>query len=124
MHSPSPSFPSFIPTSPQISLYDESNSRFHGLSQNPYVYPSDELEAIRLDALQYVVKGLYRKNILVPVSKKANKILDLGAGSGILHSPYMILNWSFGDWDYFLSDFSASFRFGLSSSSCSSRFLL
>jgi hypothetical protein len=88
MHSPSPSFPSFIPTSPQISLYDESNSRFHGLSQNPYVYPSDELEAIRLDALQYVVKGLYRKNILVPVSKKANKILDLGAGSGILHCPY------------------------------------
>jgi hypothetical protein len=64
----------------QISSNDH---RFHGIVDNPYIYPSDEDEVVRLDATHYVVKLLYGGNVLVPITQKAEKILDIGTGSGI-----------------------------------------
>jgi hypothetical protein len=57
------------------------DSRYHGIPDNPYYYPADEEEAVRLDALQVVVRKLYGRNVLVPLSEPT-QIIDLGTGSG------------------------------------------
>jgi len=49
---------------------------------NPYCLPCDDDEIDRLDELHYVVKATYGWNVLAPISPKANKIIDVGTGSG------------------------------------------
>jgi hypothetical protein len=56
--------------------------RYHGMDHNPYPLPNDDEEVVRLDELQFVVRGLYRANVLAPISPKATKIVDIGTGSG------------------------------------------
>lgn len=59
-------------------------NRCHGLADNPYPYPSDELEAHRLDRMNDIFVLLYGSNVLVPISNTpVTQILDLGTGSGL-----------------------------------------
>jgi len=71
-------------------FFASDNDRFHGIPENPYLWPSDADESHRLDATHYVVKFLYRRNVLVPVSKKATLILDVGTGSGSCPSKFVL----------------------------------
>jgi hypothetical protein len=59
--------------------------RIHGISGNPYLYPCDEMEKVRLDAMQYIVHSTYKTNVLVPIIRRPTLILDVGTGSGTLH---------------------------------------
>lgn len=56
--------------------------RYHGVAHSPYFLPCDDDEQIRLDALQYAVRNIYGKNVLVPLPRKPTLILDVGTGSG------------------------------------------
>jgi hypothetical protein len=56
--------------------------RYHGMEYNPYPLPNDDEEVVRLDELQFVVRGLYGANVLAPISPKATRIVDVGTGSG------------------------------------------
>jgi SAM-dependent methyltransferase len=51
--------------------------------------------------MQYVVRRLYGRNILVPITKKATRILDIGAGSGKI-STLRLLN--VGTWAIEVAD--------------------
>jgi hypothetical protein len=59
-------------------------NRYHGLTDNPYFFPSDDREAARLDTMHDIFRLLFNgKNVLVPIKDvPGTKILDLGAGSG------------------------------------------
>ena len=52
------------------------------MHDNPYPLPNDEEEIVRLDELQFVVRGLYGANVLAPISPRATLIVDVGTGSG------------------------------------------
>jgi len=58
--------------------------RYHGIVENPYPFPNDEEEVVRLDKLQYLHRLLMPRNVMAPISRKPNLILDLGTGSGII----------------------------------------
>jgi hypothetical protein len=45
-------------------------SRYHGVTNNPYPFPNDDVEKGRLDELHYVLKEVFNGNILVPLRKK------------------------------------------------------
>jgi SAM-dependent methyltransferase len=57
----------------------------HGIETNPYPLPNDDEEIVRLDELQFVIRGLFGPNILAPISRNPTAILDLGTGSGRYH---------------------------------------
>jgi hypothetical protein len=57
----------------------------HGIETNPYPLPNDEEEIVRLDELQFVIRGLFGPNILAPITRNPTAILDLGTGSGRYH---------------------------------------
>ena len=59
--------------------------RMHGIETNPYPLPNDDEEIVRLDELQFVIRGLFGPNILAPISRNPTAILDLGTGSGRYH---------------------------------------
>jgi hypothetical protein len=48
--------------------------RYHGMSNNPYPLPNDELEKDRLDALQTCFHLLLSANIVAPVVKSPRQI--------------------------------------------------
>jgi hypothetical protein len=56
--------------------------RYHGAFDSPYPLPNDEEEVMRLDEVHFMIRSVYRRNILAPISRKATKILDIGTGSG------------------------------------------
>lgn len=58
------------------------NFRYHAMPNNPYSFPSDDQEIIRLDIMQYVMRTYFGGNVKVPISEKATQILDVGTGSG------------------------------------------
>jgi hypothetical protein len=58
--------------------------RYHGLENSPYPFPNDDDEFNRLDKFHLVMKLVYGRNVLPPVSKNATCILDVGTGSGSL----------------------------------------
>jgi hypothetical protein len=58
-------------------------NRYHGMPDNPYYYPADDEEAIRLDEIQFVIRTIFHGNILAPILRKPTQILDLGTGSGV-----------------------------------------
>lgn len=63
--------------------------RYHGLDHNPYPFPNDDEEFARLDKLHFLMKLVYGRNVLAPVSKNATCILDVGTGSGCFKNwPY------------------------------------
>ena len=53
-----------------LILFSSNADRFHCIPENPYIYPSDPEESYRLNATHYLVKFLYRRNVLVPLSKR------------------------------------------------------
>jgi hypothetical protein len=59
--------------------------RMHGIETNPYPLPNDDEEIVRLDELQFVIRGLFGRNILAPINRNPTTILDLGTGSGRYH---------------------------------------
>jgi len=50
--------------------------RYHGMSDNPYPLPNDELEKDRLDALQRSFHLLLGKNIVAPIVENPTQISD------------------------------------------------
>lgn len=69
--------------------------RYHGMPNNPYPLPNDELEKERLDALQTCFYLLLGTNVVAPINKKPTEIgspasltvmlmgiVDVGTGSG------------------------------------------
>jgi len=60
------------------------NRRCHGVVGNPYFLPNDDEEMIRLDELHFVLRKIYKHNVLAPIGRlsKSAKILDMGTGSG------------------------------------------
>lgn len=58
--------------------------RCHGVVGNPYFLPNDDEEMIRLDELHFVLRKIYKHNVLAPIGRlsKSAKILDMGTGSG------------------------------------------
>jgi hypothetical protein len=63
-------------------LYSYFFSRYHGIVDNQYPFPNDDEEVVRLDELQFVLRSIFGRNVLVPVSPIATRILDVGSGSG------------------------------------------
>lgn len=57
-------------------------SRYHGISNNPYIYPCDDGEVIRLKKLHCVARTVYGGNVVAPINAKPTLILDIGTGSG------------------------------------------
>ena len=49
-------------------------SRYHGIPNNPYPLPNDELEKDRLDALQTCFELLLGTNIVAPIGKNPTQI--------------------------------------------------
>lgn len=57
--------------------------RYHRTNNSTYYFPSDEIEAIRLDAMQFLFRNLYGgRNVLIPVLENPTFIMDVGTGSG------------------------------------------
>jgi hypothetical protein len=46
------------------------------------LYPCDEEEEVRLDELHYVIRAAYGDNIIAPISRRPQVILDVGTGTG------------------------------------------
>jgi len=59
------------------------NKRFHGLDDNPYPFPNDDEELVRLDELQFIIRALYGRTVLVPLPRhRPTMVFDAGTGTG------------------------------------------
>jgi len=57
--------------------------RFHGLIDNPYPFPNDDEELVRLDELQFIVRAVYGRTVLVPLNRASSTLIfDSGTGTG------------------------------------------
>jgi len=60
-----------------------NKQRFHGLDNNPYPFPNDDEELVRLDELQFIVRQVYGRTILVPLKRdRPTLVFDAGTGTG------------------------------------------
>ena len=67
----------FIPPIPRLSI-DETR-RFHGIANNPYPLPNDEVEKDRLDELQIMFHALLGENVVAPISRTPHQIGSFGS---------------------------------------------
>ena len=51
--------------------------RFHGIADNPYPLPNDDVEKNRLDELQIMFHALLGENVVVPIQRTPHQIGSL-----------------------------------------------
>jgi hypothetical protein len=56
--------------------------RHQGIVTDLYPTLNDEEELIRLDTLHALMRSLFGRNVIAPISLEPKNILDIGAGSG------------------------------------------
>jgi hypothetical protein len=51
-----------------------ADSSYHGIETNPYPLPNDKEEIYRLNELHYCLNGLFKTNVVAPISANPTDI--------------------------------------------------